>query len=395
MKILWIKTDFLHPTDRGGQIRTLETLKRLHERHEVHYVAYDNPVQPEGLARAREYCSFVYPVAHHIPEKTSPAFALQLLKGLVSPLPVAVERWRSEAMRRRVGELLGLHRFDSVVCDFLFPAPHVDDLSRCTLFQHNVEAVIWERHAEQGRTPAHRWYFGIQARRMGEYERQVCRAARNVIAVSDADAALMRQRYGVERVQAVPTGVDVDYFQPPAGTPPAPSADLVFLGSMDWMPNIDGMQWFTEEIWPLILARRPGTTLAIVGRKPGPAVEALARRAPGIKVTGTVPDVRPWLHGAGLSIVPLRIGGGTRLKIYEAMAARAPVVSTTIGAEGLDYSDGETIRLADTPAAFAEACLAMLDDPPAARRQASAAFDLVSSRYSWQAVTERFERLLF
>ena len=391
MKILWAKTDFLHPTDRGGQIRTLETLKRLHERHEVHYLAYDNPAQPEGLLRAKEYCSFAYPVEHRIVEKTSPAFAAQLLAGLVSPLPVAVARWKSEAFERQLKIVLDKHSFDSIVCDFLFPAPNFASLSRCTLFQHNVEAMIWDRHAKQGRTPLHRWYFGMQARRMAAYEGEVCRAARNIIAVSEADAVMMRERYGASRIAAIATGVDTDFFRPPAQ--PAPMADLVFLGSMDWMPNIDGIQWFTDEIWPLILKQRPQTTLAIVGRKPTPAMLALGQK-PGITVTGTVPDVRPWLHGSLVSIVPLRIGGGTRLKIYEAMAACAPVISTTIGAEGLDYQDGETIRIADAPALFAESCLDLLDNQAARNRMSEAALNLVANHYSWQAVTSQFERCL-
>ena len=392
MKLLWVKTDFLHPTDRGGQIRTLETLRRLHERHEVHYLAYDNPAQPEGLARAKEYCSFAYPVEHHIPEKTSPAFAAQLVAGLVSPLPVAAARWKSKAFEQQLKIVLAKHNFDSIVCDFLFPAPNFADLSKCTLFQHNVEAMIWDRHAQHGRTPLHRWYFGMQAKRMAAYEGKVCRAARNVIAVSDADAIMMRERYGVSRIAAVPTGVDTDFFMP--STEPATQvADLVFLGSMDWMPNIDGMQWFTDEIWPLIRSKRPATTLAIVGRKPTPAMLALGEK-PGIKVTGTVPDVRPWLHGSKLSIVPLRIGGGTRLKIYESMAARVPVISTAVGAEGLDYRDGETIRIADSPALFADRCLDLLDDIPSMNRMAGAAWNLVANHYSWQAVTAQFERCL-
>ncbi len=391
MKILWVKTDFLHPTDRGGQIRTLETLRRLHPRHEVHYLAYDNPAQPEGLARAKEYCSYVYPVEHHIPEKTSPAFAIQLLKGLISPLPVAVARWQSDAFRQKFEEVTREHSFDSIVCDFLFPAPNISRFERCTLFQHNVEAIIWERHAEQGRTPLHRWYFALQAKRMTAYEGQVCRAARNIIAVSDSDARTMRDRYQAKRADSVPTGVDIDFFRP---THPAePKTDLVFLGSMDWMPNIDGVQWFADEIWPLILESRPQTTLAIVGRKPTSAIQQLATR-PNITVTGTVPDVRSWLHGGKISIVPLRIGGGTRLKIYESMAAQVPVVSTTIGAEGLDCTHGENIQIADTPQAFAQACLDLLASPQIAQTLAKSAFYLVDQNYSWQAIAHQFEKLL-
>lgn len=330
MRLLWVKTDFLHPTTRGGQIRTLETLRRLHQWHEVHYVAFDDPAQPEGLARSFEYCAKAYPVTHRVPDKTSAAFALQIVEGLFSPIPVAVSRYRSDAMRRKVEELLR-QPFDSVVCDFLFPSPNFARLERCVLFQHNVEATIWKRYVEHNSGLKKR-YFQLQARRMAEYEGQVCRAVRRVVAVSEADAELMRREYGVERVYAAPTGVDLDYFARPDGGENL--ADLLFLGSMDWMPNIDGVTWFAREVLPLIRAKRPDCTLAIAGRRPAAEVSRLAEGDSRIRVTGTVPDVRPWLFGSLVSIVPLRIGGGTRLKIYEAMAAGTPVVSTTVKPKG-------------------------------------------------------------
>src|SRR5438874_7482149 len=328
MKILWIKTDFLHPTNRGGQIRTLEMLRQLHRRHEIHYVALDNGESTEGPARAHEYSSFHYAIPHVAPRKTSPAFAAQLVRGLFSPLPVAVTRYQSHALGEQVARLTGAHRFDAVVCDFLFPAASLRDLAGVTVFQHNVEAMIWQRHAQHGRTPLHRWYFRGQYERMLACERNVCQSAKRVVAVSDADAKTFERQYGISNVPWTPTGVDIDYFIPPQSAPP--HAEIVFVGSMDWMPNIDAALWFADEILPLIRARRPGTTVAFAGRDPTASITALAERIPGFQVTGTVPDIRPWMHGAVMSIVPLRIGGGTRLKIYEAMAAGCPVVSTSI-----------------------------------------------------------------
>jgi polysaccharide biosynthesis protein PslH len=392
MKLMWVKTDFLHPTTRGGQIRTLEMLRRLHRNHEVHYVAFEDPAQPEGLARSSEYCAQAYPVSHRVPAKTSPAFALQLTAGLFSRLPVAVSRYRSAAMSRQVENLLGRHKFDSVVCDFLFPAPNIPQLDACVLFQHNVESMIWKRHVEHA-TGIKKLYFELQAKRMARYEGEVCRSVRKVVAVSDADAETMRAMYGAARVYPVPTGVDLDYFAPPDASPKL--ADLVFLGSMDWMPNIDGAVWFVHEVLPLIHSRRPDCTLAIAGRRPSAEVTRLAESDKRITVTGTILDVRPWLFGSLVSIVPLRIGGGTRLKIYEAMAAKAPVVSTAIGAEGLDVADGENIYIADSPQRFAERCLALLDSASERERLSAAAWNLVASKYSWDVVTLSMERLLF
>lgn len=392
MKILWVKSDFLHPTTRGGQIRTLETLRVLHRRHEVHYLGLTDEAGGEGPSRAGEYSSRSYAVEHRAQDKGSIGFALELARGLVSPMPVAVARWESGELRERLRMLLKQEAFGSVVCDFLFPAPHFDDLSMVTLFQHNVEAQIWKRHAEHGRTVAHRGYFSGQSRKMQAYEGQVCRAARRVIAVSEADAALMRREYRVERVDAVPTGVNLEYFAPPVEA--EETEELIFVGSMDWMPNEDGMKWFVGEVWPKIRRAKPQCRLAIVGRKPGPEVVMLGESNAGVTVTGTVPDVRRWLHGGKVCIVPLRIGGGTRLKIYEAMAAKLPVVSTTIGAEGLDYRHGENLMIADSPEAFAAACVDLLTGEQRRRAMADAALKLVSERYSWEAVTDVFERLL-
>ncbi|MBY0374910.1 MAG: glycosyltransferase [Bryobacteraceae bacterium] len=396
MKLLWVKTDFLHPTTRGGQIRTLEMLRRLHRKHEVHYVALAGPEDQEGIERAGEYSSFSYPVPHQVVSKTSLAFAGQLIGGLFSELPVAVSRYQSGAMRQRIAALTAQHRFDGVVCDFLFPAPSLPSglLGGAVLFQHNVEAMIWQRHAEHAATPLHGWYFRGQARRMLAYEGSICRQARRVIAVSEPDARAFERLYGCQGVRAVSTGVDVDFFRPPE-PPPPPQYDLVFLGSMDWMPNSEGMRWFVESVWPLITARRPDARLAIVGRRPGPEIEALGQADARITVSGTVPDVRPWLHASRVSIVPLRIGGGTRLKIYEAMAAGVPVVSTTIGAEGLAVEPGRHLEIADDPAALAAACERLLAQPEQAAALAAAARRHIEAHYSWEAVTGEFEELIF
>jgi glycosyltransferase involved in cell wall biosynthesis len=391
MRILWVKSDFLHPTTRGGQIRTLEIVKRLHARNEVHYIAYDNPAQPEGLERSREYCSQAYPVTLDVPPRGSVGFVTQLAGNLVSSMPLSLSRYCSPAMRHQITKVLSTEQFDSVVCDFLFPAPNFADMSGVVLFQHNVESMIWRRHVEQAPDPLRKGYLKLQADRMLEWERRMCQAAGRVIVVSPQDADVMRNLFGVETA-CIATGVDLDYFGRPEAVPH--TTDLVFVGSMDWMPNSDGVNYFVREILPLIWKRKPDCTLAVVGRAPSPATLALAQQDSRIRVTGTVPDVRPWLWGASASIVPLRIGGGTRLKIYEAMAAGTAAVSTSLGAEGLDVSHPEDIRLADSPNEFAEQCLVLLQDVRQRESVAAEALKLVSSRFSWEVVATEFEKLL-
>jgi polysaccharide biosynthesis protein PslH len=392
MKILWVKSDFLHPTTRGGQIRTLEMLRLLHRWHEVHYVCLDDGTHREGQARCGEYCSRAYPIGHSVPPRGSIRFAGQLAAGLFSSLPVSVSRYRSKAMRRKLKELLAVEQFDSVVCDFVFPAPNIPRLADAILFQHNVESVIWRRHAQRARIAIARRYLELQAERMERYEREVCRAARHVIAVSEVDRELIRSKYGVPEVSAVGTGVNIPYFDPPPRT--EWKADLVFTGSMDWLPNVDGIRFFAEQILPSILKARPECRVAVVGRRPTDEIRQLARRHPNIVVTGTVDDVRPWLWGSSAAIVPLRIGSGTRLKIFEAMAAKIPVLATTVAAEGLPVENGRHLAIEDDPQRFAEACLRLLTDTNTRDHFAAEAWSLVASRFSWEAVTREFESVL-
>ena len=391
MKILWVKSDFLHPTTKGGQIRTLEMMKVLKRRHEIHYVAFEDPAQPEGVARSAEYCHLAYPIRHHLPDKASLAFIAQVLKGLFSPVPAAIYRYESEDMKRTVDRLINTERFDRVVCDFLIPSINISRMDRAILFQHNVESIIWQRRAEHEGGSLARLFLQLQTERMFQYEDRVCREAGHVVAVSPIDAKLMRNLFGLTRISAIPTGVDVDYFSP-VHTPRL-MTDLVFVGSMDWLPNVDGVLYFVRQILPLIRQRRPDCSIAIVGRTPPPEVTELARDR-NILVTGTVADVRPFLWGAHASIVPLRIGGGTRLKIYESMAAGTPAVSTTIGAEGLEISPPGNIRIADSPEDFAEQCLELLGNGAAREAMAANARDFVSQRFSWDRIASRFEELL-
>jgi glycosyltransferase involved in cell wall biosynthesis len=393
MKTLWVNSNFMHPTTKGGQIRTLEMLRHLHRWHEIHYVAIENPAQPEGPARAQEYSYKSYQFQYRIPDKSSPAFYAELLRGLVSPTPVAVERFHPPGMRGFLEDLIRKERFECAVVDHLAPTSYFPDLPHAVFFQHNVETVIWRRHVEHAGDPVRRAYFKLQAERMYHYERRVSQASGHIVAVSRKDADEMRRLFDVTRVSEIPTGVNIEYFLPPEPRPPF-AADLVFVGSMDWLPNVDGIVNFVREVLPLIRRKRPETTLAVVGRTPPPKLLQLAVADSKIQVTGTVPDIRPYLWGSAVSIVPLRIGGGTRLKIYEAMAAKIPVVSTTIGAEGLTVNPPHDIRIADAPQEFADQCLELLACPETRTRIATSAWEMVDANFSWEHVSRCFERIM-
>jgi sugar transferase (PEP-CTERM/EpsH1 system associated) len=392
MHILWIKTELLHPVDKGGRIRTYNMLRALRRQHRVTYLTLDaGPDGSEAISRAAEYCDRLIRIPFGEAPRGSMRFWAELAANLFSPLPYAVAKYRSPALRRAIEDAVAPGAIDVVVCDFLFPSQNVPDRLPCrtVLFQHNVEAMIWKRHVEVRRQPLLRAYFRSQWKRMQRFEAAECRRFDQVVAVSREDAETLEREYGLRQVADVPTGVDTEYFTP-AGTEPRSAAELVFTGSMDWMPNEDGIAWFVDDVLPKVHRQVPEATLTVVGRKPPQRIRALAERDPRVRVTGTVPDVRPYLERAAVFVVPLRVGGGTRLKIYEALAMERAVVSTSIGSEGLPLENGTHALIADGADAFAEAVVALLRDPVAARRLGEAGAGFVRDNFRWERVAEEF-----
>jgi glycosyltransferase involved in cell wall biosynthesis len=281
-----------------------------------------------------------------------------------------------------------------VVCDFLFPSQNVPDGLPCrtVLFQHNVEAMIWKRHFEVQSNPAKKTYLRGQWRKMERFEKEMCRRFDAVIAVSAEDRDQMRDEYGVNAVFEVPTGVDTEFFRP-TGKENLDPHNVVFTGSMDWLPNEDAIRYYTDQIMPMVRRSIPDATLTVVGRNPYPSLLELSRRDPSIIVTGRVDDVRPYMERAAAYVVPLRIGGGTRLKIYEAMAMEKAIVSTTVGAEGLPVSDGKELRIADTPEKFAASVVELLTNAEAARKLGQEAARVVREKFGWNGVAKRFAEI--
>lgn len=386
MRILWLKTELLHPVDKGGRIRTYQMLRALSRDHEITYLSLDDCTGPaEATTLAMEYCSELLTVPFHPPPPRSARFYSALARNLVSRLPYPIARYRSPAFSARLARLLAERDFEVVVCDFLFSTVNLVPLpsSPSVLFQHNVEAEIWRRRMEVANGGIRRAYFTSQWRRMEKFEAVACRQFDVIAAVSESDAAHFRDRYGVSDVVTIPTGVDTEYFRPDE-TFFREEKHIVFTGSMDWMPNQDGITFFVEQVMPRLRQRLGKVRLTVVGRSPTPHLLALAERDGDIVVTGRVPDVRPYLNRATAAVVPLRVGGGTRLKIYEAMAMECPVVSTTIGAEGLPLTPGEHLLIADDPEALSAACASMLLDRGRAKAIADRAAEHVRQQ-GWQA----------
>jgi len=390
--ILWLKTELLHPVDKGGKIRTYQMLKELKRDHQITYLTLDDGVAAiDAREKATEYCHEVISIPHHTTAKFSAAFYSELASNLLSPLPYAIKKYESAPMREQVVTLGASRRFDLIVCDFLAPAANVPREVACptVLFQHNVEAMIWKRHYEVQSNPLKQAYLRGQWRKMCAFESESCRRFDAVVTVSREDREMIEREYEAEDVYDVPTGVDVDFFKPSGDVAPEAN-NLVFTGSMDWLPNEDAIRYFTEQIMPLIKQKIPGVTLTVVGRNPYPGLLELSKRDDSIVVTGRVDDVRPFMEKAAAYVVPLRIGGGTRLKIFEAMAMEKAVVSTTIGAEGLPVRNNEELILADTPEAFAGSVVRLLQDQTLARSLGQRAAVRVRETFGWPRVAEHF-----
>jgi polysaccharide biosynthesis protein PslH len=392
MNILWLKTELLHPVDKGGKIRSYNMLKALKRDCRITYLTLDDGTA-DTTARelASEYCHDLVCVPHQRREKFTAGFYVELALNLASDLPYAIKKYESPEMRDEIKRLLASQRIDVVVCDFLAPAVNMPPNLDCTtvLFQHNVEAMIWKRHYEVQTNAARKAYLYRQWQKMRAFEAKACPMFDSVIAVSREDREQMQQEYRLDNVFDVPTGVDTAYFQPTGQIETRPH-HLVFTGSMDWLPNEDGIRYFTDQIMPRIKESVPDVTLTVVGRDPYPSLVELSKRDASVTVTGRVDDVRPYIEEAAVYIVPLRIGGGTRLKIYEAMAMEKPVVSTTIGAEGLPVKDGEEIVLADTPESFAENVVRLLKQESLSAQIGACAAAKVRAEFGWESVADSF-----
>ena len=370
-------------------------LKELKREHHVTYLTLDDgTATADERARATEYCHELICIPHQRREKFTPGFYFELGMNLVSSRPYAIKKYEAAGMSREIKELARKNAFDLLVCDFLAPAANVPrGLSTPTvLFQHNVEAMIWKRHYEVQTNPVKKAYLYGQWQKMRRFEKEMCGSFDSVIAVSAEDREQMKHEYGAEAVYDVPTGVDTEFFQP-SGTVQTKPHSMVFTGSMDWLPNEDAIRYFVREIMPLIKKKTPGVTLTVVGRNPPQTLVDLSKEDLSLIITGRVDDVRPYIESAAVYIVPLRIGGGTRLKIFEAMAMEKPVVSTTIGAEGLPLTDGVELLLADEPATFADAVVKLFGDSHYATELGQRAANVVRENHGWRQVTEDFVSL--
>ncbi|MCG5497549.1 glycosyltransferase [Ectothiorhodospira variabilis] len=390
-RLLFVSPRFLLPPDEGGKIRTTQILRGMKGgRFEIILASPESPGQSEAHQEALgAICD------RFVSWPAVPRSGLQKamrLRHLVADVPVSVAAGRNQPAMDLVRQQLA-QGIDIAVFDFVHAATLMPEQSDCPtlMFTHNVEAEIFRRHAMVSPNPLKRRVWSSQYRKMAAFEAQQLPRFDAVVAVSERDADSFSKLEGVQRVETIPTGVDLEFF---SYHEPGDEDHIVFTGAMDWQANIDGIGFFMDEVWPLLTRQRPNARVTIVGRNPAPAlVEAAQKRRLPWTFTGFVDDIRPHVQGAAVYVIPLRVGGGTRIKAYEAMAMGLPVVSTTLGVEGLPLTPDEHYRLADSPEEMARAIDQVLSDAALKQRLSRSARQHVEDHCSSLAVARCFEAI--
>lgn len=393
-RLAFISPVFLFPNDAGGKIRTTNILRGMKGgAFDITLVSVASGEQVKQWATEIEGVCDEFVAWSQVAPKPRWRRAFDLLDAL----PVNIVNDWTAAGLAAVSETAGRNDIDLIVFDFVHSAvlrpQRLDRPSVC--FTHNMEAEIFARHAKQAANPFLRKIWALQHTKMQAFESTMLRRFDTVIAVSERDAQAFKKNYGIEGARAIPTGVDLDFFAfeaPPlvqVSTPPT----VVFTGSMDWAANIDGIHFFLREVWPLVLSGRHDARFVMVGRNPPASLQALARNCRQVQLTGFVDDIRPYVHAAHAFVIPLLVGGGTRIKAFEAMAMGCPVVSTSIGIEGLDARDDVDYLQRDSAASIAAAILDLFDNDELRDRLATNARRLVEERFGHRVAAHAFEQI--
>ena len=386
MRILVLSPRQCWPATGGAKIREYHLLRALAQENDVVQAHFAEP--GAGLLSTADlpFCREVISVAR--PRQYTP---WKMARGLMGRWPLPVLNYTSAAMIEAVRGVLGRQQFDLVHLESIHMAACAEQAGVSAPMVHdwhNIESELMRRYSAAEKSPARRLYGAVTARRLQGLERSILRRRFGHVLCSEREQQQLRTIAPAARLAVVPNGVDVEYFADRDGAE-ATRKRIVFVGLMAYHANIEAAVTFARQIWPAVRERLPGCVLTLVGANPDPAVVALSE-LPGVEVTGTVPDVRPFYREALAAVVPLRTGSGTRLKILEAMAAGVPVVSTAAGAEGLAVEPGRNILLVDPDdtAAWGEALVRLGESDPLRESLTTAALDLVRTRYDWRALGE-------
>ena len=390
MKILFLSPTVPFPLTDGGRIRVFNLLKQIAVKNEVTLLALETQTtDADGVAELQQLGIQVHLVPN-APTLPRVSFGT-LVKAFLKRQPITVARYDIPAYRQKFRELIAIQTFDLVHYEMFHIAQfHTETHLPGVLSQQNVDSAIWRRLCSETTNPLYKFAYWTQQLAFQRYERVLSPKFDAVTCTSDIDAAVFQQHCTENAIEIIPNGVDITHYRPDFTTE-AP-AHLIYIGSMDWYPNEDAVAFFADEVFPRIQEKVPDVAFSLVGGNPSARVQKLAERD-GIIVTGRVPEIKPYFAEATVFVVPLRIGSGTRLKILEALAMGKAIVSTTVGAEGLDLKDGAEIFIADEPTAFADAVTRLLTDVQLRRRIGENGRSRVEQDYDWRSIGEKLHAL--
>jgi sugar transferase (PEP-CTERM/EpsH1 system associated) len=393
MNILVVCRVLPYPPDIGYKIRTFNLIKRLSNKHNISLVCYEGSNNQEThLSRMTEYCQSIRLVQ---PLRRSKLRQLPgLAKDLISGLPWYLKYSKSKEMKNAIHEITKVNQFDILHIDDPYMAGNFDvgiaDGAIKTVTFHDIESVKYRRMLKIEKNSKNRVRLFLNWLPMKRWEREIAERFDLCIVMSSADASILKSTNEKSKIAIIPNGVDTDHFKklPFDGQ----ERNISFFGGMDYPPNIDAALYFHSHMLPLIEPRLPGAKFVVVGQKPTSEILKLSMH-PNTIVTGFVEDIIPYYRDSSVVVVPLRAGGGTRLKILEAMALGRPVVSTSIGCEGLDVVDGKHLLIADNPEQFVEKTMRILKDRELYQRIVADARQLVVTKYDWDAIGEKLVAL--
>ena len=390
MKILFLSPTVPFPLTDGGRIRVFNLLKQIAEKSDVTLLALETqPTDAEGVTELQQLGIQVHLVPN-APTLPRVSFAT-LANAFRKRQPITVARYDLPVYRQKIRELVATENFDLVHYEMFHTAQFRTEVDLpSVLSQQNVDSAIWRRLCGETANPFYKFAYWTQQLAFQRYERVLSPKFDAVTCTSDIDAAVFQRHCAADTIEIIPNGVDVTHYQPDF-TSEAP-AHLIYIGSMDWYPNEDAVAFFADEVLPSIQDKVPDVQFSIVGGNPSARVQRLAERE-SIVVTGRVPEIKPYFAEATVFVVPLRIGSGTRLKILEALAMGKAIVSTSVGAEGLDLKDGDEILIADEPTAFADAVTRFLTDASLRRTVGENGRARVEQDYDWRSIGEKLHNL--
>jgi len=387
MKVLYLSTWFPYPPDNGSRIRAYHLLRALAERHEVHLISLlQDDSKRENAAHLESFCK-VWSL--HESRWFKPG-TLKSFLGFFSRRPRFCVDTFDPAIKAAVADAVERIAPDVIVASTLGVVEYVPDNPKVpsVLDEHNCEYAVVKRAAGERTGALTRFRYDLGWKKFARWEAEMCRRFDAVAMVSEQDMeSLLCAGPDLRNLQIIPNGVDVQQFDPGSRSP-EPNA-LIYNGALTYGPNLGAARYYAFEVYPILKERLPDVRLRITGRTTGVDLRGV-EDCPGIELTGYVADIRDVLYKSAACIVPLRHGGGSRLKILEAMAAGVPVVSTSKGAEGMGHVAGEHLLVADGPRDFASAVERVLTDPGLAARLAASARKLVEERYGWKKIGESF-----